>query len=680
LEPERLYESLGELHNFDTLEELLAFSARVIADGAVWSTVLVTFYLDEQVYFGASGCPEGTREQFQKSYERSTIESRNRKRQALMEHAQPGTNVCFIPAGSAPQPSPAFIKSPPSNGSWDPEDRLVVFMRNCRSEIIGVLSLDNPRSGDRPDDAEFQRLAVMDRFINVVGKIAENRFLSHRLAESEQAYRSIFDSVTDGLIIMELDGTLVAANPAIAEMHGRSVPELIGESVKILVCPESFRQLGSVLEAARTETPVDLEARSIRADGTSFDVEVRGRAFSYQGKRRFLAAVRDVSERNRMMFKLLESQKEESVVAMAGGIAHDFNNALMGITGSLGLLDLDSSPESPYVEHCNRIRESAKRLRGLTAQLLSVAQGTRSEPRSLDLVELVDESLGAIHGMAGQRITVCSEGGAGLHFVEADGVQLRQVLLDLALNACDAMPTGGALLVRVSTEDRTEAWTCSRTGMHPPGRYTVLRIQDDGEGMDEATIRRIFEPYYSTRGANRGLGMPAVLGIVKRHRGSIAVTSVPGAGTIVEVCLRACKRAPLPEAPDLEHTPPQGGTVLVVDDEPMVREVAEEMVRELGWNTLTADCGTTALELFDAHRDAIDLVLLDQQMPGMSGTEVSRALWRRDRKVRILLSSGHSEELVREDMDSGGCIVGFLQKPYTLTELSVALHLAFAGA
>ena len=208
----------------------------------------------------------------------------------------------------------------------------------------------------------------------------------------------------------------------------------------------------------------------------------------------------------------------------------------------------------------------------------------------------------------------------------------------------------------------------------------MLKIQDDGKGMDEDTIRRIFEPYYSSRGANRGLGMPAVLGIVKRHRGAIAISSVPGEGTIVEVRLPACERTPVVPPATPETPLPEGRTVLLVDDEPMVREVADEMLRELGWKTMIAESGMEALRIFDEHREQIDLVLLDQQMPGMSGTVVSRALWKRDPGVRILLSSGHSEEFVREDLESGGSIAGFLQKPYSLMELSMALQLAYIEA
>ncbi len=678
--PERLYESLGDLHNFDTLEEVLDFSARAIISCSNWTTVLITFYLDDQAYFGTAGCPEGTKGKFQKNFVNSTTEGRERKRKALLEYSRSGTNICFLPEGSKPPPSKAFIESPKGEGSWDPADRLVIFIRDWSDGIIGVLSLDNPVSGNRPDTVEYERLSVIDRFINVVGRIAENRFLAVRLAESEQAYRSIFDGVADGLLILESAGIVVAANPAIAEMHGRALSELIGRPVEILFCPDSLGKLAAILEAAREERSVDLEARSIRADGTSFDVEVRGRTFSYRGKRRFLATLRDVTERNRMMFQLLESQKEESIVAMAGGIAHDFNNALMGITGSLGLLDLDASSDNPQIEHCNRIRESAKRLRGLTAQLLSVAQGTRSEPKPLDLGELMDETLGAIHGMAGQSISVQAEVIGQSPFVEADQVQLRQVLLGLALNACDAMPEGGSLHLRVSSEQREHSFTCSRTGTHPPGSYAVLCIKDDGEGMNESSMRRIFEPYYSTRGSNRGLGMPAVLGIVKRHHGAIAVSSVPGEGTIVEVRLPTCEHGPVAPLPVIEEPLTRGRTVLLVDDEPVVREVVEEMVRELGWETLVAGSGIEALRIYDTHRDLIDLVLLDQQMPGMSGTEVSRALWKRNPAIRILLSSGHSEEFVREDLESGGCIAGFLQKPYSLTELSLALQLAYVEA
>ncbi len=669
-----LYQALGELHHFESLEEVLDYSAQTITAKTGWSTSLVTFYLNDEAHFGTSGCPDGTKERFRSSFRQTSLERRKRKRQAMLEFVRPGTNICFLPSGSEPRPSPAFITSWPAEGSWRADDRLMIFMRDWSDAIIGVLSLDNPSSGNRPDEAEFERLVEIDRFINIVGKIAENRFWSLRLEESEQAHRAIFDHATVGLLIFTPEGKIVAANPAVGEMHGHRHEDLVGQSVTKLVSPDSLGKLAAILEAARAGQPVDLEARSIHADGTPFDVEIRGRSFPYRGEHHFLVTVRDVTERNRMLYQLVERQKEESVVAMAGGLAHDFNNVLMGVTGSLALLKLDLPQESPALVHCARMQASAERLRELTTQLLSVARGIRSEPELLRLGALVEETLGPIHGMAGQKIAVQAVADIEYTTVEADRVQLKQVLLNLAMNACDAMTGGGTLRIEVGGEVMKEPFTCPRTGVHPAGTYAVLRVADDGEGIDAESLGRLFEPYFSTRGQSRGLGMTAVLGIVKRHRGVISVQSDPGKGTVVEVLFPASRQEPSGKPKSTGTSSRKRRTLLLVDDQAVVRDVTSALAEQIGWKTIRADSGLIAVELYELHRAQIDLVLLDQQMPGMIGTEVCTELWKTDPEVRVVLSSGHGEAVVREDVQAGGSISGFLQKPYSLEELQTVLE------
>jgi len=673
-----LFQSLSQVHRYDDLEDLLDFACETLTETTDWSTALVTYYFGEDVAYGAAGCPPGTKERFRESFARTTPADRKRKRGELTAFLRPGTNICFIPAGEGPRPAKAFIPSRVTPGTWDPLDRLLILMRDPQDRILGLLSLDNPKSGDRPDDAEFERLKSVDAFVNVVGKIAENRFWAQRLQESEDAYRAIFDAATDGFFINDLEGRIVQVNPAGCRVHGYERDELIGTPVGRLV-PETHRELFErAFRDVPTGEPIGAEATSLRKDGSTFDCEVYATGFQYRGRPHLLVVLRDITERKRLLMRLLEEQKDESIVAVAGGVAHDFNNLLMGITGPLSLLRERLEPGSEDARQADRVAATADSLTRLTGQLLAVARGVHSEPRPASLQRIVEENLPLLHGLVGSRYRLDLRIETSDVHVHADRAQLDQVLLNLAQNACESMERGGTLGIAVDVVEKPEPFLCMRTGTHPAGTYVRLLVEDSGQGMDEPTLQRVFDPYFSTKANGSGLGLAAVLGIVRRHSGAISIQSAEGRGTKVEVLLPPCE-APAP--PVAESEPPRAPgpgprSVLLVDDNDAVREMAAELLSVLGCHVVSASSGEEALRVYADGSAPFDLVLLDVSMPGMTGIEAHEELTKMDPSVRVVLTSGHAERLVREEMEQGLKIAGFLQKPYTLDRLREALDLA----
>lgn len=677
--PQSLFDSLARVHRYDDLEGLLDFVCETVVSVTGWATALITFYFGDEVFFGTAGCPEGTKRGFRQSFLATSPKARTRKRGEFLEFQRPGTNICFVPAGRGPQPASAFVLSPTRSGSWQPKDRMVVVMRDWEDEILGMLSLDNPRSGSRPDEEEFRQLEEVDRYVNVVAKIAENRFWALRLQESEEAYRAIFDAATDGLLITDIEGRIVEANPAVCRMHGYDHDELVGLHISRLMHSAVTDHLDRFLCSMVSDHEFQAETDGLRKDETAFDAEIRCVVFHYRGHHHLLAIVQDVTERKRILQHMLDEQKEESIVAVAGGVAHDFNNILMGITGSASLLRRDLPLGSEALRHCDRVATSAGELSRLTGQLLAIAQGVHSQPRPVLLGAVVRENLALVGGLVGSSFVLDVDVEDDAWPVHADRVQLAQVILNLAQNACEAMEHGGRLRISIGTVSRTTSWTCPRTGPHPPGDYVRLRVEDNGLGMDDETKKRLFDPYFSTKPDGSGLGLAAVLGIVRRHHGALHLESEPGHGTMVEILLPRCDAPAADVTGKTTEVPsrlPQQ-RILVVEDDDIVREVVHDLLRTLHWDVIVAESGRRALEIFEEDGTGFDLVLLDVSMPGMSGVKTHEALARLDPEVRVLFTSGHTEHLVREDFAAEQArIAGFLQKPYTLEGLEAALDRA----
>jgi len=495
-----------------------------------------------------------------------------------------------------------------------------------------------------------------------------------RARSSERNYREIFNATSEAIFVHDAETTgILDVNNAAVRMFGRSREEFIGETPDMLTAedhPIPDEQKREMVHRAFDEGVHVFEWRLRRKDGSQFWAEVTLRAARIGGVMRLLAVLRDVDARKKMEERLHQSEKLEAVGQLAGGIAHDFNNQLAGIVGYADLVRTDIEDDSPLASSIDLILVAARRAADLTSQLLAFARRGKNESAAVDVHLLVEEVVVLLSRSIDKRITLERRLEASPSHVLGDPSQLQNAILNLAINASDAMPEGGTLTLAtgIVTIDGQEGQDDheGRDNL-PPGDYLEVEVSDTGLGMDEETRRRIFEPFFTTKskGKGTGMGLAAVYGTVHNHGGSIDVTSEPGGGSAF------CMLLPLYDGPLMieEHTAPQEmaprGTahVLIVDDEKAVGGVASRMVEQLGYTAVVRNDGVAATEFYrDSWRD-IDLVVLDMSMPRMGGRETFVAMRKINPDAVVLLTSGFSiNDEVQALLDSGA--YGFIQKPF----------------
>lgn len=509
-----------------------------------------------------------------------------------------------------------------------------------------------------------------------------NALLYRDLIESEAKFRSLVENSADGIFRADADGKLAEANPALAHMFGfSSAEELIAES--------SRRPLGFTEEEwqALLEAESTHQTRLRRRDGKEIWVEANvrtvrdanGKVIAREGFLRDLTERRRAEEeRRRLEARIQESQKMESLGILAGGIAHDFNNLLVGILGNSGIALLELPADAPARASVERIETAALRAAELTNQMLAYSGRGRFVIQPVDLGQLVREMAELLETTIPKTVRLELEFPSDLPFVEGDATQLRQVFMNLLTNAADAIGEAvGTISIRAKVLHADRALLTARGGAAdlPEGEYVSIEVVDTGSGMDADTLPRIFEPFFTTKFTGRGLGLAAVLGIIRGHKGAIGVYSEPNRGTHFSLLLPASRHTePLAERPSDDVGGYQGsGTVLVIDDEPVIREVTRHMLEKFGFAVRTAEDGESGIAIFEAETANIVAIILDMTMPRMSGEEVLRELRRRSASVPILLSSGFSEPDVTAPFEEGE-ISGFIQKPYRPHELLARLR------
>lgn len=373
-------------------------------------------------------------------------------------------------------------------------------------------------------------------------------------------------------------------------------------------------------------------------------------------------------ERNKRLHERLErAQKMDAVATLAGGIAHKFNNLLTILLGHLELMGFRSPPDEMQAHSMDQMRDACLQMRDLTAQLLAYARGGKYQVEKRCLGEFLEEVLPKLRYHVAPTVRLDLQVEPGGWKVEGDFSQLQMVLSALLANAGEAVSDHGNILVRCRNENFGPA-EASAAGNLPPGPYVHVSVQDDGEGMDETTRRRAFEPFFSTRFQGRGLGLAAAYGIVRNHKGAISLESSPGEGTTVHVYL------PAVDAPVGAGKVPQanGAVVLFIEDEPLVRQIAESILEELGYEAVFADGAAQALEILAQSRTRFDWIFMDVILPDMHGRELFRRIRALLPESRIIVCSGFSSrEEVRELLDAGA--LAYLPKPFTPTDLQKAV-------
>lgn len=523
-------------------------------------------------------------------------------------------------------------------------------------------------------------------FISLVQDITAQKQAEDALRESEERYKSLVELLPEGVWVQR-QGEILYVNPAMVRLLGASRPEdLLGKSIYQFVHPDSRASVEQrTEEILRDGTTVPLkEQRYITLDGSIVEVETSATAVPFGGQRAVLAVYRDIGqrkqhekERKALEERLLQAQKMEAVGILAGGIAHDFNNLLMSIQGNVSLLLLETPAGHPNKERLEAIQDAVKSGAELTRQLLGFARGGRYEMRPMDMNQLLEET-SVLFGRTRKNITIHKRFQPGIWPVEADRSQMEQVLMNIFVNAADAMPQGGELFLDTQNVSLDEEYVKPFSGR--PGPYVRVSITDTGKGMEEEILKHIFEPFFTTKAMGRGtgLGLATVYGIVKGHKGLITVYSTPGQGTTFHIYLPASQREPSKELRLPAGVIKGKGTVLLIDDEEMILKVASQLLEALGYKVVTARGGQAGLKTYRELMDQVDLVLLDMIMPDMGGGEVFDRLKEMNPEVRVLLSSGYSVNGQAMQILEKGC-KGFIQKPFSLAELSQKIHAALAG-
>ena len=499
------------------------------------------------------------------------------------------------------------------------------------------------------------------------------RAVQEGLRRSEINFRSLVTDSPYGICRCDSAGQLLDANPALLAMLGySSAKELLGKHLGGLYADtQQWFELADHLRSAASFN--GLTAEWLRKDGTATVVRVSGRTVSNGDKgRTFELFAEDVTERRALEQQLRQSQKMEAIGRLAGGIAHDFNNLLMVISGYSEFLLDRLGPEPALRAPAQEIASAAVRATSLTRQLLAFSRKQMLAPKILDLNGVVTENLKMLTRVIGEDIDLVMVPAAGLGAVRADAGQVEQIIMNLAVNARDAMPSGGKLTIETCNVSLDDDYARFHAPLNP-GNYVMLAISDTGEGMDSETQSRIFEPFFTTKGPKgTGLGLSTVYGIVKQSGGYIWVYSEPGKGTTFKTYLPRVAEAaesPAQVAAPAESASAEGAeTILLVEDEANLRYLARQFLEKQGYRVIEAADGAAAMQIAVAFEGVIHLLLTDVIMPGMNGRELAQRILEIRPNVRVLYMSGYTENVIGRNgmLDTG---VRLLQKPFTLRDL-----------
>jgi len=506
----------------------------------------------------------------------------------------------------------------------------------------------------------------------VARDVTERVAAEDALRQSEHRYRSFVENSFMGFFISEIpSGVLVQVNRKFSSIFGYETDEMQGRPIFDFIHyldHKTMRKRAQMKIDGRLPEQAPYVYNAVKKDGSIIRVNLTSSMVPYEGVNVIQGMVMDYSEMERLERQLIHAQKMEAVGTLASGIAHDFNNLLTGILGNISLVLAEMPHEDNQRTRLQNIEQYIKRGTDLTRQLLSFAQGGLYEVRATDLKDFVQKS-SEMFGRAKKEVRIIRSFPEALWSVEVDEGQLEQVLLNLYVNAWHAMPGGGELLISAENCLITK----EQGGPHkvPHGRYVKLSVRDSGCGMDQKTKARIFEPFFTTReqGKGSGLGLASVYGIIRNHGGFITVESTVGVGTTFEVFLPASKRKAEPAQSGPSQIQKGIETILLVDDEDLVLDVASGMLENLGYRVLKASGGDEALDIFRSRQQEIELVILDMIMPGKSGMETFENLVEMCPNARVLLSSGYSLNGLAKDIMDKGCL-GFIQKPFGINELS----------
>jgi PAS domain S-box-containing protein len=521
-------------------------------------------------------------------------------------------------------------------------------------------------------------LTVLDRpaRLTLAHDVTERHQAERALRETNDTLQTLIQASPLAIVTTDLSGTVSEWNVAAERMFGWFAGDVLGRPIPI-VPVEQLEDDMRRLSASGEHSFTGYETRCARKDGSLVDVYVSTAALrGVGGMLGTVWVIADVTERKMMEEQLRQAQKMDAVGQLAGGVAHDFNNLLTVIT-SYGQFLINALPEQdPRRSDAHQITQAAARAASLTRQLLAFSRRQVLQPQVLDLNEVIGDMERLLRRVISEDIALVTQFESAIGAVRADRGQIEQVVMNLVVNARDAMPNGGVLAISTRVAYLDTAYARRHAGVNP-GKHVVFAVRDTGVGMDAATQQRIFEPFFTTKvkGKGTGLGLSTVYGIVRQSGGHIDVRSAPGRGTTFEIILPQVAATVPPKAEHIMHKAlPRGTeTVLVVEDEDAVRLIVRRVLRDQGYEILEARDGNEALRVCAQKGDAIDLVLSDVIMPGMGGRELSRSLAASRPGLPILFMSGYNDdgELAGSGADLG---TGVLAKPFTAETLATQVR------
>ncbi len=572
------------------------------------------------------------------------------------------------------------------------DEKTVVRDKSGRpSELLGSWrgvaehKLAVEKAGDKESSVQRKNQEFASKLKSLKGKLEKEADQRSRveelLQESKDRFHSLFERLPVGVFRSTPNGRFLEANPYHVRLLGCPDLETLWKTpvASFYGYPEQRTNWKRLTE--RSEGTFSMEVQWKKLDGTPIWVretakavrDENGNVLYYEGVAEDITRIKKAEEeRKKMETRLQESQRMESIGTLAGGIAHDFNNLLMGILGNASLMLLDFDPSDPHYAKLQNIEKYARNGAELTRQLLGFARKGKYEVKPADLNELARRTL-KMFARTRKEIAVHTKYESNLRTVEVDEGQIQQVLVNLFLNAWQAMPGGGEIYLETENVnlDKSEA----RALDIEEGKYVKVSVKDQGVGIDKEDLKRIFDPFFTTREMKRGtgLGLASAYGIIKNHGGNIDVYSKKGEGSAFSIFLPAAERSGEKQSRTSKRILRGNETLLLVDDEQMIIDVGNRMLRELGYEVLTAGSGAQALDVYNKYGDRVNAVILDMIMPGMGGGETYDRLKEANPDIKVILSSGYSMDAQAKDIMERGCN-GFIQKPFDLEDISFKLR------
>jgi two-component system, cell cycle sensor histidine kinase and response regulator CckA len=586
-----------------------------------------------------------------------------------------------------------------SDYSWDemiaklsPSDRLVILKKPFDPvEVLQLaaaltekcrLAQEARNEMDQMETKVFQRTQVLQKTNEYLQtQILERQRAAEALRESEERYQLLFRENPLPMWVVDLKSlAFLAANEAAIQGYGYSEQELLSMTVQDLHCADDIPTLLDRFSEGNARIPSNgLVTRHRKKDGSVITVEISSRVISFKGRDAKLALANDITEKKKLEAQFLRAQRIEGIGTLASGMAHDLNNILAPILMAAGTLRWGLSPEERE-KAISRIEVSVKRGAGIIQQVLTFGRGLNGERVPLHIGDVINEVVHIAGRTFPKDIVVSAQIEDGLWTIMGDRTQIHQVLLNLCVNARDAMPNGGKMTLRARNVMLTETRPALPSPALP-GPYLLLQVSDTGFGISPEDRERIFDPFFTTKeiGKGTGLGLSTVLGIVKSHNGAVMVESEVGKGTTFQALLPASAEAVQNLAPYVPPDLPRGDgeAVLIVDDEPDIVTGMRTMLEQQNYRVLVAKNGLEAIAVFQRHGKAIDAIVTDIMMPEMDGVELIRELRKKHPRLQVIASSGLGTEkggsTRAQELDALG-VKSFLVKPYAVDNLLTALH------